>query len=81
MSQAPPRRFTWSVTKYLPKRWSFVCPDSCRCEWYVFKKDGAGAGITWSNKKLVAFVLLVSKDESNSSICFLADEGKDQIKT
>ena len=42
---------------------------------------GAGAGITWSNEKLVASALFVSEDASNSSIGFLADEGKDHITT
>ena len=41
------------------------------------KKMGAGAGITWSHDKLVASALFVSEDASNSSIGFLADEGKD----
>jgi len=45
------------------------------------KKMGAGAGITWSNEKLVASALFVSEDASNSSIGFLADEGKDHITT
>ena len=45
------------------------------------KKMGAGAGITWSNEKLVASVLFVSEDASNSSIGFLTDEGKDHITT
>ena len=44
-----------------------------------FKKMGAGAGITWSNEKLVASALFVSEDASNSSIGFLADEDKDHI--
>ncbi|WP_269608871.1 hypothetical protein [Prochlorococcus marinus] len=45
------------------------------------KKMGAGAGITWSNEKLVASALFVSEDASISSIGFLADEGKDHITT
>ncbi len=45
------------------------------------KKMGAGAGITWSHDKLVASALFVSEDASNSSIGFLADEGKDHITT
>ena len=45
------------------------------------KKMGAGAGITWSYEKLVASALFVSEDASNSSIGFLADEGKDHITT
>ncbi len=45
------------------------------------KKMGTGAGITWSYEKLVASVLFVSEDASNSSIGFLADEGKDHITT
>ena len=44
------------------------------------KKMGAGAGITWSNEKLVASALFVSEDASNSSIGFLADEGKDHMQ-
>ena len=43
------------------------------------KKMGAGAGITWSHDKLVASALFVSEDGSNSSIGFLADDGKDHI--
>ena len=45
------------------------------------KKMGAGAGITWAHDKLVASALFVSEDASNSSIGFLADEGKDHITT
>ena len=45
------------------------------------KKMGAGTRITWSHKKLIASALFVSEYASNSSIGFLADEGKDHITT
>tara|TARA_B100000579_G_C22714360_1_gene796157 strand:- start:409 stop:663 length:255 start_codon:yes stop_codon:yes gene_type:complete len=45
------------------------------------KKMGAGGGITWSYEKLIASLLFVSKDASNSSIGFLADEGKQHVTT
>ena len=45
------------------------------------KEMGAGAGITWSHEKLVASALFVSEDATNSSIGFLADEGKEHITT
>ena len=44
------------------------------------KKMGAGAGITWSNDKLVASALLVAEDAADSSKGFLQDVSSD-IKT
>ena len=45
------------------------------------KKMGAGAGITWSNDRVVASALFVSEDANNSSIGFLQDNGRDHVTT
>ena len=45
------------------------------------KKMGAGAGITWSNDRLVASALLVAEDAADSSKGFLQDNSSDIITT
>ena len=45
------------------------------------KKMGAGAGITWSNHKLVASALLVAVDAADSNKGFLQDVSSDIITT
>ncbi len=45
------------------------------------KKMGAGAGITWSNDRLVASALLVAEDAADSNKGFLQDNSSDIITT
>ncbi len=45
------------------------------------KKMGAGAGVTWSNEKLIASALLIGEDAADSSRGFLQDISSDIITT